>query len=517
MKTLFATSEVYPLAKTGGLADVSAGLPAALAQLGVDVRLVMPGYAQALDRAIARQPSVRLGTFLGHDVSVISARTPGTDLPVWLVDCPALFKQRKGLYMDEAGHEWPDNALRFAVLSHATVALARQSPMGWAPDVVHINDWHLGMVPALLAAGPQGGAPPTVLTIHNLAFQGVFPIDLFPALGLPERFFPSMEFFGKFSFLKAGISFADRLTTVSPSYAREILTPEFGCGLDGLLRTRSRDLTGILNGIDYESWTPEDPVLVPFPYNATDVSGKQMCKTALQTEFGLQVDPDVPVIAFMSRLTEQKMADSLLDIIPLLPKLNAQLAICGEGDQQIERRLRDLAGSHADHLAVRIGYEEPLARRMLAGADMLAAPSRFEPCGLIQMYAMCFGTLPIVRNVGGLADTVVGHNDDPPKVEGKSTGFVFDEPTARSLAGAIDDACRVYRDPSAWRSMQIRAMAQDFRWRRSAQLYLELYESLTGSTKTQNEPAQDADIEALANLVSQPLSAAASEGVRLRA
>ncbi len=243
-----------------------------------------------------------------------------------------------------------------------------------------------------------------------------------------------------------------------------------------------------------------------------------MCKTALQNEFGLQADPDVPVIAFMSRLTEQKMADSLLDIIPLLPKLNAQLAICGEGDQQIERNLRDLAGSHADRLAVRIGYEEPLARRMLAGADMLAAPSRFEPCGLIQMYAMCFGTLPIGRNVGGLADTVVGHSDDAPKVEGKSTGFMFEEPTTHSLAGAIDNAIRVYRDPSAWRSMQIRAMAQDFRWRRSAPLYLGLYESLVGTGGTQSEPGQDdADIEALASFVSPPLPASESTGVRLRA
>jgi starch synthase len=260
LRVLFATPEVFPLAKTGGLADVSAALPATLAGLGADMRLVMPGYAEALDRARNKGKPIPLGDLVGlGNARVIPARPPDTDLPLWLVDCPSLYRRSGGLYLDPQGQDWPDNAKRFALFCHAVTRIA-PGAIGWRPDVVHLNDWHLGLVPALLAAQP-GPRPASVLTIHNLAFQGVFPAEIFPRLGLPSGWFTAdgVEFYGGVSFLKAGIRFADRLTTVSPRYAREILTPEFGCGLDGLLRARADDLVGILNGIDYDSWTPENP------------------------------------------------------------------------------------------------------------------------------------------------------------------------------------------------------------------------------------------------------------------
>lgn len=480
MKVIFASAEVFPLAKTGGLADVSAALPMALADLGIDIHLIMPGYTEALDLAAAKQKSIPLGDLPGaEEAALIPARLPTSGLPIWLLDCPQLYQRDGSLYLDRNGQDWPDNAIRFAALSHAVARLALgATPVDWKPDVVHANDWHLGLVPALLAAD-GGMRPPSVLTIHNLAFQGVFPAETFPQLGLPASWFNAdgLEFYGKVSMLKAGIRFADRLTTVSPTYAQEILTPEFGCGLDGFLSARADHLVGILNGIDYGLWTPDDPVAVPFPFNARDLTGKRRCKAALQAELGLTSDPDAPVIAFISRLTEQKMADMLPAVMPVIAEQGAQLIVCGEGDGAIEQQLKSLQAQYPGTVAVRIGYQEPLARRILAGSDILAAPSRFEPCGLVQMYAMRYGTIPIVRNVGGLQDTVVGHEPGGGLGTG-ATGFMFDEATLNSLSDAIERACRHYRKPVAWRAMQVRGMKQDFRWPRSAQRYQSLYAEL---------------------------------------
>jgi len=482
MRALFASSEVYPLAKTGGLADVSGALPAVLANLGVDMRLVMPGYTAALDAAEKKGKPIPIGDMLGTgDVRLVPARTPDTGLPLWLVDCPALYRRRGGLYGDADGRDWPDNALRFALFSHAVARLALGAAGNrWQPDLVHVNDWQLGLVPALLRSRP-GVRTPCVLTIHNLAFQGVFPREIFGWLGLPEDRFTiaGAEFHGKVSFLKAGLVFADRLTTVSPRYAREIQTPQLGCGLDGLLRARAKDLVGILNGIDYVDWDSKDPMQLPFPYSARNLSGKHRCKAALQQELGLVADPGTPLIAFVGRLTEQKMADALPRIAAGMADRRAQLAILGEGDRSIEQALRTLDGRHAGHVAVRIGYEESFARRVLAGADIVAVPSRFEPCGLVQMYGMRYGTIPVVRCVGGLADTVIGREDDATASHCQATGFLFEEPTDAGLGNAIDRACRLYREPVAWRAMQIRAMKQDFRWQRSAKRYLDLYRTLS--------------------------------------
>lgn len=481
MSVLFASSEISPLTKTGGLADVSAALPVALADQGVDIGLAMPGYPEALDRAQAKQKPIPLGEMLGVGAtSLIRARTPDSGLPLWLVDCPALFRRQGGLYVDTDGRDWPDNALRFALLSHAIARLALgHAGANCMPDLVHVNDWHLGLVPGLLAA-QANPRPPSILTIHDLAFQGAFPGQVFPRLGLPAQWFTAegVEFYGQVSFLKAGIRFADRLTTVSPSYAREILTPEFGCGLDGLLRARTGDLVGILNGIDYGSWTPEDPAQVPHPFHARDLSGKRRCKAQLQNELDLGADPDAPLIAFVSRITEQKMADVLPEIAPVIRDQGAQLAICGEGDRSIEQTLRTLGAAHPRQIAVRIGYDDARARRILAGADILAAPARFEPCGLTQMYAMRYGTIPVVRHVGGPADTVIDHGGDEISSRHQGTGFVFDRPAAADFARAIDRAVGLYRQPVAWRKLQVRAMSRDFRWTRSAARYRALYATL---------------------------------------
>jgi starch synthase len=486
MNVLFASAEIFPLAKTGGLADVSASLPEALGKLGADIRLIMPAYPEALDRAEHKRTPISLGEIIGYETILIPARTPGSGLPLLLVDCPALFRRPGGPYADAERRNWPDNAIRFALFSHAVARVALETAGDQCrPDVVHLNDWHLGLVPGLLAARPAA-RPATVLTIHNLAFQGVFPAEVFAQIGLSGSplGLNDLEFYGRVSFLKGGIRFADRLTTVSPSYARETLTPEFGCGLDGLLRTRSDDLEGILNGIDCGQWSPEDPERVPFPYSASDMSGKRKCKAELQRELGLIVDTGVPLIVFLSRLTHQKMADLLPQIIPDIANQGLQLAVCGEGDRSIEKALPGFGVQFPRQIAVRIGYEESLARRMLAGGDILVAPARFEPCGLTQMYAMRFGTLPIVRRVGGLADTVTGRDSHGAAARKDPTGFVFEEATPEALLQAIDQATRTYREPLVWRAMQRHAMRQDFGWRGSAERYLEIYAELVGAGAT---------------------------------
>ncbi len=470
-RVLFATSEALPLAKTGGLADVSAALPEALARLGIGVRLVMPGYESAFDRAEDKGQAHPLGDAPGLGaVHLVPARMPGSGLPVWLVDAPDLYRRPGNPYGDAEGNDWPDNWRRFGLFCHAATRLATR---GWPCDVVHAQDWHAGLVPALLAGAP-GPRPATVQTVHNLAFQGPIAPELRGALGLAPAA-------GYSTFLGEGLAYADRLTTVSPRYAREIMTPEFGCGLDGLLRAREGDLIGILNGIDYDGWTPENPDDVPHPYFATDLSGKRLCKAALQRECGLEVDPDATVVAFLSRLTHQKMADALAQVMPVLLAEGAQLVVCGEGDKAIEAELAELARTHRRHVSVHIGYREDLARRILAGADALAAPSRFEPCGLTQMYAMRFGTLPIVRRIGGLADTVAGGADELATSRCAPAGFLFNEPTIEAFAGAIVQACRLHREPVGWRRMQLNAMRRDFSWERSAKRYAALYAEMIGT------------------------------------
>lgn len=485
MRVLFVTSELYPLAKTGGLADVCAGLPVALRRQGVDATVVLPGHEAALDRAAGLRTITSLDGIAGETVRVLAARTPDTGLPIYLLDCPALFRRPDGLYQDRAGRDWPDNAHRFAVFSRAAVRLALGG-LGEAPDIVHCHDWHAALVPALLA-NRAGRRPATVFTIHNLAFQGLFPPEVLAGTGLAPAHFHAdgVEFYGQVSYLKAGIRFADRLTTVSPTYAREILTPAQGCGLEGFLATRRAHLSGILNGADYDVWSPETGRTLPAAYGPRDLAGKRVCKRMLQTELGLAVDPDRPIVALLSRLTHQKMADLLPEILPAIAARGLQVVVHGQGDPGYEDAIARAVAALPGVAVFRRGYDEDLAQRVLAGADMLLMPSRYEPCGLSQLYAMRFGTAPIVRRVGGLADTVIGHG---PATIDVSTGFVFDGDGVIDVVEAVDQARRLYAEPLAWRKLQRRTMAADFGWARSAAAYVALYAEATGTSEL---PAAD--------------------------
>jgi starch synthase len=479
LRILFASSEIYPLAKTGGLADVSAALPQALADLGADVQLIMPGYGDALDAAANKSVRAEIEDVLGvGPVRVIRARTPDAGLPVWLVDCPRLFR-RLGLYQDEHGQDWPDNAQRFAVFDHVAARLATgQLVSDWSADIVHANDWHAGLLP-LIIAKLGGKTPASLFTMHNLAYQGLFPARHYPSLGLPaEAYCPDgLEFYGQISFLKAGIRYADRLTTVSPTYAEEILTPEHGCGLENLLKCRASLLSGILNGIDHRVWDPATDPHLARSYTARDLRGKRACKAALQRELGLECSETIPLVAYLSRMADQKMSDVVLDACPEILNRGLQLAVLGRGDPAIESGLRECLQRCPERAAVRIGYEESLAHRLLAGADILLHPSRFEPCGLTHRYAMRYGTLPIVRRTGGLADTVVGCSE-PTMHDGTANGFTFDDATAQDMLACLDRALALYRQPVAWRRIQRRAMEQYHGWEAAARQYMDIYRQL---------------------------------------
>ena len=478
MRSLFVSPEIYPLAKTGGLADVSAALPIALSALGVDVRLVMPGYPEALDSA----EDIKIEAQCRHDgarTRVLSARLPDSGLPVWLVDCPTLFRREGGLYQNTAGEDWHDNHHRFSLLSRVAAKLATGGIVAeWRADVVHANDWHTGLLPLLLKQ--SAGAPPaTLFTIHNLAFQGLFPAGALGELRLPEALMgpDGIEFYGRISFLKAGIRYSDRFNTVSPAYAREILTPEFGCGFDGLLNDRAGDLSGILNGIDCTVWNPAADPFLPARFDAQAMAGKHICKAELQRELGLDHAPETPLVVWASRLAHQKMADTALEMLPALMERDVQFALIGEGDPAYERGFAELAQVYPGRVAAHIGYDEALAHRFYAAGDILLHPSRFEPCGLTPQYAMRYGTIPVVTNVGGLTDTVRDAGAQAMR-ERTATGFSFEQQSASAMLACLDRAFDAYAQPVAWRRLQRQAMGQDFGWQASATQYLALYREL---------------------------------------
>ena len=408
-KILFVTSEAHPLMKTGGLGDVCGSLPQALQTLGADVRLLLPGYRDSRAQAGQLKPVAQITVpLLTQPVTLLEGKLPGTDIQVWLIDFPPAYDRAGNPYLDAEGHPWIDNAARFSLLAQVAVAIARGTAgLAWKPDVVHAHDWQTGLVPALLAEDTV--RPATVFTIHNLAYQGLFPYESFLSLRLPASLWSldALEFHGQLSFIKGGIAFADRVNTVSPTYAREIQTPESGHGLDGLLRHRAARLSGILNGIDDQIWNPaRDPILAS-PYSLQRLAHKAPNKAALQKEFNLPVDAQVTVIGIVSRLAHQKGIDLVLDALPVLRELPIQLVILGTGELEYENALRAEAARTPDRLAVFAGYDEAVAHRIQAGADLFLMPSRFEPCGLSQLYALRYGTVPLVCHVGGLADTVV--------------------------------------------------------------------------------------------------------------
>jgi starch synthase len=481
MRVLYVASEAYPLAKTGGLGDVARALPSALARKGVDARLLLPGYPSALKGLIGGRVEAILDGVMGVPVGrIISGRLPGAGIPTWLVDAPSLYERPGGPYADAHGVQWPDNALRFAYLSHVAALVGLGLATDWRADVVHANDWHSGLLPLFLSRA-EGPRPASVFTIHNLAFQGNFPLETARGLGVPDSHLTTdgCEFYGQASFLKAGVRFADRVTTVSPTYAEEALTPEFGFGLDGVLRARGTDFQGILNGIEEEVWNPAADPHLPASFGPKDISGKWICKAELQRELGLPLVREAPLIGFVSRLAHQKMADQLLEAVPWFARNGAQLALVAQGDPELEAAFADAGRRYPDNVAVRIDYQEALAHRLCAGVDVLLAPARFEPCGLTQLYGMRYGSVPVVRRTGGLADTVV-NADRRTIARGTATGFSFENPTSYGMTSALQRAVRRYRQPLKWRRLQLQAMARNFSWDASAEKYLSLYCSVTG-------------------------------------
>ena len=472
MRVLYVSTEVYPALKTGGLADVNAALPPALIALGADVRLLLPGFPALLDAAGALQPVAILPPMFGaQPVRVVRGMLGG--VPAYLIDHPDFYARAGSPYTDPQGRDWPDNHLRFALLGWIAARFADGTFDDWRPDIVHGHDWHAGLVSAYLAAR-GGDRPGSVFTVHNLSYQGQFPAETFGDLRLPPHFFglEGVEFYGSVNFIKAGLHYADRITTVSPTYAREIQGAAQGCGMDGLLRSRAGVLSGILNGVDPRAWSPASDPRIPARYDAGHLAGKAACKAALQKTLGLGSAATGPLFGVVSRLTMQKGLDLLLAVLPRLIDGGGQLALLGTGNADLEEGFRAAAAAHPDTIAVRIGYDENLAHGIIAGSDVIVVPSRFEPCGLTQMYGLAYGTLPLVRNVGGLADTV----RDASTADGN--GFVFGEATAEALGATLERTFGLWRDAAQWSVVRRRGMGKDLGWDASARSYLALYRAL---------------------------------------
>ena len=479
-RVLFAVAELAPWMKTGGLGEVAATLPAALRAAGIDARILVPAY-----------PGVRAALRAPHATAVVAqpggafpptqvlAGATAAGVPVFAVDCPALYARSGDPYCDVRGRDWPDNHLRFGLLAKVAAQIALGMPgLEWVPQLVHCNDWHTGLTPAYLHFA-EAAKVRSVFTIHNIAFQGLFPRDALEQLALPARAFTmdGVEYHGKLSFLKAGIQYANALTTVSPTHAREIQGEELGFGLGGLLRQRAPLLSGILNGLDNELWNPATDVHLARRYDSAMLEAKAVNKSALQQRLKLAVSDQMPLLGVVSRLTPQKGLDFLIATAREVMNLPAQLVVLGSGDKALERQFSALARTHRGRCAAIIGFDEALAHLIEAGADIFVMPSRFEPCGLNQMYSLRYGTPPVVRATGGLADTVVDCNEAT-LAAGTANGFVFSEPSPQALRAALERAVGIWRDRARWRELQCNGMRLDFSWRTSARRYCNLYRAL---------------------------------------
>lgn len=475
MKLLSVASEAYPLVKTGGLADVAGALPGALAAEGVETRTLIPGYPSVMGRLGKAKAVHRYDDLFGAPATVLGGRVDGLDLLV--LDAPGFFARDGGPYGDHGGNDWADNWRRFAALSRAGADIAAGALKGWRPDIVHVHDWQAAMTAAYMRFGPAHGVP-RVVTIHNLAFQGRYGADIFPALGLPPEAWgvDGVEYYGGVGYLKAGLVSADAITTVSPTYADEIRSPVHGMGLDGLINGRGDRLHGILNGVDTDLWNPATDPLIARPFSSRALAARSANRRALEQAFALDGD-GAPLFIIVSRLTWQKGMDMMIHAIDHLVGLGAKLALLGSGDHPLEGAFLGAADRHRGRVGVRIGYDEPLSHLMQAGGDAILIPSRFEPCGLTQLYGLRYGCLPVVARAGGLADTVIDANEAA-VAAGVATGILFPSSDQLALHGAIARAVRLHRDRPAWQAMQRAAMRADVSWRHSAARYAALYRRL---------------------------------------
>ncbi|MCR5858828.1 glycogen synthase GlgA [Mesorhizobium sp. J428] len=478
MQVLSVASEVYPLVKTGGLADVAGALPAALKAHGVSMRTLLPAYPGVAEQLKKRKAVATFPDLFGGKATVFVGAAAGLDLLI--LDAPHLYDRKGGAYGDPHGNDWDDNWRRFAALGRAAAEIAAGAVKDYLPDLVHAHDWQAAMAPAYIRF--TGKRPvPTVMTVHNLAFQGQFPVSIFGGLGLPGAALSldGVEYYGGVGFLKAGLQLADAITTVSPTYALEIRTPEFGMGLDGLVRVRDHVLHGIVNGIDTEVWNPETDPHLAATYSARSLGARAKNRRAVEERFGLARDEE-PIFCVISRLTWQKGMDVLASAVDDLVGMGARLAVLGSGDNSLEGSLLAAAARHPGRIGVVIGYSEPLSHLMQGGCDAILVPSRFEPCGLTQLYALRYGCIPVVARTGGLADTIIDANEAALSA-GVATGVQFSPVDGDALRVAVRRTLALHRDRKAWANMQKQGMKSDVSWTHSAARYADLYRSLVAA------------------------------------
>jgi starch synthase len=478
LKVLSVASEIFPLIKTGGLADVVGALPAALARENVEIRTLVPGYPGVMAKLAGAQPTHTYDELFGGPARVLAGAAAGLNL--FAIDAPHLYDRPGNPYLGPDGLDWPDNARRFAALARVAADIGLGTIDAFRPQVVHAHDWQAALAPAYMhyADRPRPG---TAITVHNMAFQGQFPIWTFGELGLPAHALTidGVEYYGGVGYLKAGLRVSDRITTVSPTYAREIMTPEFGMGLEGLLRTRAALVQGIVNGIDDTVWNPATDAALAQTFSALRIDMRVRNKTALQTKMGLAPRVDRPLFGVISRLSDQKGLDLLLQALPGLTARVGQLALLGSGEPSLEAGFAAAAAAQPDSVSCVLGYDERLAHLIQAGSDFIVVPSRFEPCGLTQLCALRYGASPIVARVGGLADTVIDANEAA-TAAGVATGVQFYPPSVESLTYALNRALDIARDPATLRRLRLNGMRADVSWRGPAKRYAALYRDLAG-------------------------------------
>ncbi|MEN0039780.1 MAG: glycogen synthase GlgA [Pseudomonadota bacterium] len=479
MKVLYVASECAPFIKTGGLADVIGAVPKALKPLGVDLKILLPAYPALSDILASGRSVCTCDDLFGGPAEVVEAKTEG--LSLLLLDATHLYDRPGSIYLDETGHDWHDNHLRFGALCRVAADIANDGAGAWTPDIVHAHDWQAGLTPLMIELDDLPNPPATIITVHNVAFQGLFPWQEKDTFGIPDEHFTheGAEYWGKLGFLKAGLSYADAITTVSPTYARELLTPEFGMGLEGVFQNRHDDLHGIINGIDLDTWNPKTDPHLAKNYTSRSLDRKAINRAALAERFGLD-DSDGPLFCVVSRLTEQKGLDVLFEALPTLVEQGGQIAILGSGNSDLEEAFRQAQERYAGQVGTIIGYDEPLSHLMQGGSDAILVPSRFEPCGLTQLYGLRYGTLPVVAKTGGLADTVSDVSEETIRKK-TATGFTCEPGNVEGLRDAISRACKAYGDRDLWRQLQKNAMRQMVGWEKSAKAYLALYHHLVSA------------------------------------